>query len=671
ESTQSLLQAEQDRLTALATLLSERPTLARLLRDGDEAEMGPYLEAFRRQSGLDILILCSVEGRPLAGTPLFEVCPQPMPAQFAQVEGRSISFVSRWVVAEPSGEAMGRTVVGNWLDADFLRQLASDTGVEQSILSADGTRMESTIAGAITTAQFERIDTLMDEPARSLRYMDGRPYYVTRFPISSADAERIWIEVALPAGRLIATERRALLILAASTGMVALIGLVLGILYVRRLTTPLRHMTGAAERISSGDLTASVPAVSGPLEVTTLATALQKSQQRMVAALDELAHAHAWLDSLVQSVAEGVVTFDHQGRITFLNQKAAALTALSAEEAVGKQMNDLFVVAEEGSAQFLDLLPPHGGTARVSIIPQANRGQRTPRFASRPGLRSPRRISAPITISRKTVLEITAAQLTDPGGDAPQMALVLRDITEEETLRHLRAYFLANITHEFRTPLSTLNASIELLTDEREDLSAAEMRNLLKPVHVSLLGLQTLIDNLLESSSIEAGRFVLRRRPRDLNEIIADALKLVRPLLERRRQSISLSAPAYLTPVNGDQARLTQVLVNLLTNASKYSPLGAPIDLVIEQGHDRVRIAIADRGAGIPSSERANIFRNFVRVDASSESPSGTGLGLYVVKTTVEAHGGEVGIEDRAEGGSIFWFQLPISGESPHENLSG
>jgi signal transduction histidine kinase len=664
-STQSLLQAEQERLIALATLLSERPTLGRLLREETRDEMEPYLEAFRRQSGLDILILCSIEGIPLAGTPVFEACPPPIPAQFALIDGRAVSFASRWVRAEISGEALGRTVVGNWLDSSFLRQLASDTDAEQSILSADGARLESTIAGATTLALFDPIARATAEDRRGLLRVDDRHYYAASFPMTDANAaEQIYIEVALPADRLMATEGRALAILAASTAIVALAGIILGVWYVRRLTTPLRHLTAIAEQISGGDLTASVPALSGPIEVTTLAAALQRSQQSMVAALDELAQAHDWLDSLVQSVAEGVVTVDHLGRITFLNQKAAALTHLSAEEAVGRHINDLFVVAEEGSAQFLDLVPPHGGTARVSIVHSANGIHKPPRFASRPGLRSPRRIGASVDVTRKTVLEITGARLTDPRGDARQIALVLRDITEEETLRKLRSYFLANITHEFRTPLSTLNASIELLMDEKEDLSAAEMRNLLKPVHVSLLALQTLIDNLLESSSIEAGRFVLRTRPFALNEIIADALKLVRPLLERRSQSITLSAPSHLPPVNGDKARLTQVLVNLLTNASKYSPLGASIDLAIEQEHDRVRIAVADRGPGVPPTEWAKIFRNFVRTDAAGESHSGTGLGLYVVKTTVEAHGGQVGIEDRADGGAIFWFQLPLKGEN-------
>jgi signal transduction histidine kinase len=251
----------------------------------------------------------------------------------------------------------------------------------------------------------------------------------------------------------------------------------------------------------------------------------------------------------------------------------------------------------------------------------------------------------------------------------------------------LRAYFLANVSHEFRTPLSTLNASLELLMDESgeksgsEDvsttnqmISAAEMRALLKPIHLSLLELQTLIDNLLEGGTIEAGEFRLRKREMTLNEAITGALTVVQPMLERRRQSISVTEPANLGLIWGDRVRLTQVLVNLLANASKYTPMGEAIEITVERTHagptaGGYRVCVADRGPGIPHAERVNLFRRFVRLETSHSAAGdgvnhkadvhGTGLGLYVVKTSIEAHGGRVGIEDRGGGGSVFWFEVP------------
>jgi signal transduction histidine kinase len=654
QATQSLLQSKQERLTSVATLLSERPTLQRLLNENAVAESEPYLQTFQRQSGIDLLLLCDSTGQPMAGNAPFSSCLPPAPPEFQIVDNQPVALVSRWIVDEATGDQLGAIVVGNWIDEAFLRQMASDTGVAQSILSGERERMVSTLsltASAIFRPTGEQRGVLHSEEVY---------YYVIATPITRADAPAtLWTEVALPVHDLYAIQNQARLILIASTSVVALLGILGGIWYVRRLTTPLQQLTHAAEKISRGDMTTRVPTQSGPIEVITLTSALQKSQDTMLQTLNELAQARDWLDTLVQSIVEGVVTYDAAGRVTFLNQTAAALTHLSAEDALGRHVNELFHVAEEGGAHFLDHMPPRGGKARISIV-KATGESPSPRFVSPPGQRSPRRIGATTTPTMKTILEITGAHLPGLKGAPMQTALVLRDITEEETLRHLRSYFLANITHEFRTPLSTLNASLELLMDEAETLSPAEIRELLKPVHLSLLGLRTLIDNLLESSSIEAGRFVLRKRPLDLEQMIAAAVQMVQPLLERRQQALILTESVELPQLQGDATRLTQVLVNLLTNASKYSPIGQPVDLTVEQIADRVRLSIADRGPGTPLAERTNLFRNFVRMDRQDTEQYGIGLGLYVVKTTVEAHGGRVGIDDSPTGGSIFWFELPL-----------
>ena len=261
---------------------------------------------------------------------------------------------------------------------------------------------------------------------------------------------------------------------------------------------------------------------------------------------------------------------------------------------------------------------------------------------------------------RPLTLATTAASVRPPDGEAAQLALVVRDITEEEFVQSLRSYFLANISHEFRTPLSAINASVELLLEDLEGLTASELRELLDSIHRSVTGLQTLIDNLLESLSIEAGRFSVRRRPVQLPQLIDEAARVMQPLLNRRRQELICEVPAQLAPLSIDPMRITQVLVNLLSNASKYSPVQERILLTVEAPDGRaVRVSVADRGEGIPPAERENLFRRFVRLSASDAPQYGVGLGLSVVKAIVEEHGGEVGVDERPGGGSVFWFTLP------------
>jgi PAS domain S-box-containing protein len=325
------------------------------------------------------------------------------------------------------------------------------------------------------------------------------------------------------------------------------------------------------------------------------------------------------------------VTVDERGLITSFSQGAEAITGWSAAQAQGRSVEEMLRLADGG--QLLARLPTSGARLQFEV-------------ETRPG--------------RQVTLSITGAELRAPGSNAIHRALVLRETTEEEATQRLRSYFLANISHEFRTPLSAINAALELLLDELGDLSIAEIGDLLDRMHMSVTGLHTLIDNLLESSSIEAGRFTLRRTRSDLTELLQEAVQTMQPLLDRRHQALTMDLMSGLPKLWIDPTRITQVLVNLLSNASKYSPVGATILVRGEPlDGDWVRVEIADRGPGIPLAERESIFRRFVRLNSDETVQYGIGLGLAVVKAIVEEHGGKVGVEGRTGGGSTFWFSLP------------
>ena len=632
--TQSLYDATEGRLTDLAALLAERPTLRRLIQDGDVAAIEPYLHAFQEQSDLDFIVWCGVDEVIVTTDPAVAQCLVDDESGVYLVNGEPALLAGQDLLRIDTPETVGTVVAGVWLDEELLAQLSANTGVEQTILNADGEPLASTLPPGVMTVQRRG-------GGRELTGA-GRSYLISQFPLPGQQrVDALLAEVALPIDNLQATERTGLLVLTASTAIIALVGVAAGVWYIRRLTSPLLRLTTAAEQISEGDLAAPIPRLADPPELATLSAAMEKSQATMLSALDERSQARDWLNTLIQSVMEGVVTFDTRGRVTFLSQGAEMLTGWTSAEAVGQPINQLFPLVDAGDDQtFLDQLPPAGDKREIEVR----------------------------TRSGKTmVLAATGARMVPPNSDTVQVALVLRDVTEEQALRNLRSFFLANISHEFRTPLSTLNASIELLMDQADDLSPVEIRELLTPTHLSLLSLQSLVDNLLESSSIEAGSFRLRLRPVNLEDVMANALTIVRPLVERRRQTVTVSEPARLPSLQADGARLTQALVNLLYNASKYSPIGRPIDLAISQRDGHVRLAVADRGMGISPEDRVNVFRRFMRLDAQAgEEQSGTGLGLYVVKRIAEAHGGAVGVDNRPGGGAVFWIDLPLVGKEPN-----
>lgn len=648
QATQSLLVAEQNRLSDLASLFAERPTLRRLAQAGAIDELEPFMAAFQARSKMDLLLFCDTTGARVVGTPLLERCPAVTPPQYMFIADQPAIVVSQ-PVANDSGRVLGIATVGIWLDQAFLDDLAASTGAEQSVLAATGQRIASSMTAPMVVAapslSLAASQATPNTPVVTapLHYA-GQHYYAAYSALAPSPALPLFhLEVALPVDELIATENRAFAILVTSTGLVALLGVALATWYVRRLTQPLSELTHVAERMSGGDFVAPIPAFATPSEVATLSTALIKSQASMLRALEERSQARDWLNNLIQSIVEGVVTFDAKGRVTFLSQGAETLIGWTSAEALGQSIDKLFPPVDEEGGSFHDQIPLPGGKRLINVY----------------------------TRSGKVIsLAVTGARLAPPNEKIVQVALVLRDVTHEEALRNLRSYFLANISHEFKTPLSTLNASLELLLDSREEYAVAEVREVLKPAHMSLLSLQNLIDNLLQSSSIEAGHFVIRKRPLHLYHVIEDGLRLVQPLLDRRRQRFTLVDTHGLLDsvvsceIQADKGRLTQVLVNLLVNASKYSPIGGAIDLMVEEQAGRLRIAIADRGPGIPPQERLNLFQRFVRLDAQDSEEYGIGLGLYVVKTTIEAHGGQVGIADRPGGGSVFWVELPFTDDS-------
>lgn len=337
---------------------------------------------------------------------------------------------------------------------------------------------------------------------------------------------------------------------------------------------------------------------------------------------------------LIQSIPEGVVVLDGDGRVTYLNPGAEHITGRAAAVILGKDVEHL--------------LPPAAGPGNwCEAFVQGEK---------------PRLVAVLDPLGRELTLSVTRTLLDPARGEKAGMVLVLRDATEENAVHRLRSHFLADISHEFRTPLSALKASVELLLEAIEDLSREETIELVKSLHFSVTGLQTLIDNLLESVSIEAGRFQIRKRPTDLETVAQEAGKVMQPLLERRRQTLSMQIQPGLPRAEVDPMRLNQVLVNLISNASKYGPLDRPIRLemrLLEAGV--VRFSVSDQGTGIPAQDRENIFRRFVRLeDEKDKAQYGVGLGLSVVKAIVESHGGQVGLDERSGGGNIFWFTLPV-----------
>ena len=221
--------------------------------------------------------------------------------------------------------------------------------------------------------------------------------------------------------------------------------------------------------------------------------------------LRQLQAEKAWIEHLLNSIIEGMLTLDSQNRITFASAGISKITGDELDQIIDRKIDDIFLPME-GELSFSGQLPAVGQQRRISV--KLRNGQ-------------------------ERLLSISKAKLVPPEASNSNRALVIRDVSNEEYIHRLLGDFMANITHEFRTPLAALEASSELLLDNLHSLSQTEIEELLVSLNLGIINLQTLIDNLIEAASIEAGRFKVSLQPVPFDAILRDALGIIRPLAEK------------------------------------------------------------------------------------------------------------------------------------------
>jgi PAS domain S-box-containing protein len=643
---QALYAAQQNEVASLAVLTAQRPSLRELLLH-DQSGLLPYLRTLQTGANLDLILICGPDGQPIAQVGeefSANICGADDRDGYYVIPGKALPRV--WLLAGQAIEGdttrLGRVIVGTILGDEFAEKIHAQTGLEHTLLAGGQPVATSFKANLRQAATSQPATPTADERSALVTFaVAGQPYYAARLAVGdllSSQEPGFEAEVALPVTNVVATQQRLVRTLLAGIAAVAVIGSILGALLARRISRPLDRLTKAATRLSRGDLTSPVPTDPRVREIALVAWALEAARLDLQTTLTDLRREKAWSSNLLESIVEGIVTLDLHGRITFFSQGAERITGWSREEVIGRSCDDVLRPADHDKL-FSQLMPARGRRTKVTLI---------------------------LAGGRQATLAITGAKLS-PEGSPAQVALVFRDVSEEELMHRLVGQFLSNIAHEFRTPLSALAASVELLLDQAADLSPAELQELLSSLHLGVLGLQTLIDNLLESASIEAGRFRVSPRPANLADIIAEVTRTLQPLLARRCQVLKVELPVSLPQVQADPRRTGQVLINLLSNASKYSPDATEVTLSAAVENGWVRVMVVDRGPGISEEFRRDLFRRFMddrAVHSQNHAQAGTGLGLSVVKAVVEAQGGQVGVANRPDGGAVFWFTLPLVKET-------
>jgi signal transduction histidine kinase len=248
---------------------------------------------------------------------------------------------------------------------------------------------------------------------------------------------------------------------------------------------------------------------------------------------------------------------------------------------------------------------------------------------------------------------------------ASQAAVQIRNsqlFEHTKSLDRMKSDFVAAVSHETRTPLTSVKGALELLSDDRYFQNNDQQSKLLTIAHANAERMLLLINDILDFSKLEAASLSMLPERQRLEPVIEQAAHNLRLLIEDRRIQLDFGLPDDLPDAMMDANRIAQVLTNLLSNAIKFSPPGGGIRVEARNEPGAIRIAVSDHGAGIAAEDLPKLFRKFQQIDSSStRRAGGTGLGLVISKGIVEQHGGRIGVTSTPGEGSTFWFTIPIA----------
>ena len=615
---------------AAAHALAERPTLQRLLAEGQQEALSPLLLRSCAAASVDACAVLS--GKTVIAVAGPAVDWQAAVTAAAEQGGTFLALPATEHVPllgarAPLGDQGLTVYVLRRLNEQLARTLGAQIGTEVRLI--DYRDYTSGPVGAFTPLY----SAALADGHSAVQRIDAQDAYAAAVPVFASSGEAIaLIEALLPTSAVDTSPllRRLLVTTLILTGLAVAAAIVLG----ERVAGPVRQLTAAATRLGAGDFSASIP-TAGAAEVGALARTMEDMRRNLIELTSTLRRREAEAQAVLSGIVEGVYAVDKNRIIRYLNPQAARLLQVSPQEAVGRFCGDV-------------LRPEVAGDGRRPCELQC------PIVAARSGgsAKAVERLTAGAGGVRITVITSAAP------ADGLQVQ-VMRDETELEAVRRARDSVLANISHEFRTPLAAQLASIELLLAGLEHLPRAQLAELVSSLERGTLRLTQLIDNLLESVRIEAGQLAIRTQRVALADVVDDAQALVGSLLAQRRQRLEIELPQDLPLVSGDKTRLTQVFVNLLANANNFAPEDSLVRIGAARQGQSVHAWVEDEGAGPAAGDGADLFARFSRGGGEPE-PAGLGLGLWLVKSIVERHGGAVAFERTAQARTRFSFTLPL-----------
>ncbi|MGH2571029.1 MAG: ATP-binding protein [bacterium] len=525
-----------------------------------------------------------------------------------------------------------------------LQRLGRLTGVRYTYIRDDG----------LVLADSHQDPAVMEDHSQRPEVIQARRTgmgMATRF---SASVERRMMYLAIPirsdaggqgfvrtALELSAIDRRLAALrngvaLAAAVAVIA--ALVIGVVVVRQFTSPLVRMSETARSIASGHYEKRLE-VPGRDEMGAFALSFNLMASQLQERIEAITDERNRLLAILAGMVEGVVAVDRAGCILHMNSVAGRILGTDPDKALGRRL---------------------GAVTRVQEVEEALAG------TMRSGVERSREVLLP---TQDRVLAIRSGPIGS-GDDVSGAVVVLHDVTELRRLEAVRRDFVANVSHELKTPLTVVRGIVETLLDDVQ-MAANIRERFLQKVSDQTERLSAIVTDLLTLARAEGNPEVFEREPHDLRWLAEESYRALASSAESKGVVLRIDLAPEPVPVRGDRSALRLVIDNLLDNAVKYTPSRGDVTMRVWSGARHANLVVTDTGIGIAEHEQERIFERFYRVDkARSRDLGGTGLGLSIVKHMVQVHGGDVGLESAPGVGSSFRVRLPLDASSSYEDAT-
>ncbi len=552
-------------------------------------------------------------------------------AQLLESLGDRITLVAN-LLAERSGKELDPGTLEPWLVS-----LAAGAQTRLTIIAPDGSVLGDSWVQGKKFAHLENHATRPEVMAAvengegsSERYSStigaNLLYVARRIPVAKGWAI---VRAAYPLSSVEASLASVRALLWVGVGIALALAALLSIFFSRQVAAPLRALTAAADQVAGGDFGVRLHAPGGG-ELADLAGAFNRMAGEVGRLISEINTERGQARRILSAIQEGILLLDAGGKAVAANRAFLEMFGIAEAAVQGRAPLDL--VRSDAVQKAVEAVRQGNAESESEFVWNGSKDER--------------------------IIELVAAAVRESAGPAG-VVLVFRDLTRTRRLEQVRKDFVANVSHELRTPLTSIRGYGETLARKLEGQET--LHQFANSIVRASEGLTALVNDLLDLSRLERPDFALERTGGDLREAAAQAMDLLRERFAQKRIRLSLEAAEGVGRASFDHRLIGQVLANLLDNALKYTPEGGDVVVRVSAENGFVLADVRDTGPGIPEKDLPRLFERFYRVDKGrSRELGGTGLGLAIVKHIVARHGGSVGVENRREGGTRFWFTLPV-----------